>query len=1038
MTPARWHEVTALFHAALAREPEVRAAFVDQACAADPTLRAEVDAMLAAHLAASGAFGTSADGPAVGARWNAHAEAPPLAPGTRIGVYRLDALIGGGGQARVYRGEDTTIGKPVALKVLPDGWLDEPDRRVRFEREARVLGALNHPHIATIHGLAEGDGHRALVLELVDGQTLADRVARGALPVTEALALARQIALALDAAHERGIIHRDLKPANIKIQGAWGPTPTRLPDGRLAPPGSASDSAAGTVKVLDFGLAKLDAEPEAIPAGAPTITIAGTREGLVMGTVAYMSPEQARGIPVDKRTDIWAFGCVLYEMLTGRQAFRGDTLSDTLAAVLTRPVDLEALPADVPPTVRRLLRRCLEKDVQRRARDIGDVRFELEEADDRGAVGGPSAPAVPDTARHSSRSLARLVTAASAIAALVLLAIWSFDSAGNDEQARVAPLTAFPGTERSPSLSPDGTQVVYSWNGESGDNDDIYVQRVGSDSPHRLTTSPAPDLSPAWSPDGRQIAFVRVADGKAGVWLIDPLPGGQEGRVAAFASSGIPTDAFFSYGGSHAGLAWSADSRAIAVSRVSLLPGKPAGLLIMRADGTDIRELLPPREGMSLHSPAFSPDGRWLAYAAGPQVELVSIDATMAVTGDPKRLTDSRASIGGLVWSADSASVIAALGQVGYNPSYLWRLPRDGGAPTRIEIAGDAGAPSLATAGRRLAFSRRDMDLNLVRVSVLTPGQEADIASSSFSEYDPSVSRTGRLAFATDRTGEGSEIFLADADGGNRRTLTGGAHRPEGSPRWSPDGTRVAFDGVDASGTTRIYVLDAEAAGSPARIIGAADGPSGDTRPSWSHDGQWIYFSSSRSGPGPATLWRVRASGGPSEPVAPGLKGATPIEALDGSRLYFFRQTLGVSELIMRTWHDQREQVLAPVVYWNYAAANGGLFYVKRPSQIRPPFSYEVWFFDERTGRHSLRTTVTGHLMSPGLGISPDGQTVTMGLARRIGFDLFRIDNIEYDLRARGTALWPWLLAAVVTTCVAGGFVWWRRASTSSASRART
>ena len=322
MTPDRWNAITAIFHAAIARDTDARGAFLAEACDGDPTLRAEVEAMLAAHRAAPARFGSDlGDGQLD--------EEPELTPGTTLGVYRIESLLGGGGQARVYRALDMQIGKPVAIKILPAGWLDDPDRRTRFDREARVLAALNHPQIATIHGLAEADGRRGLVLELVEGETLAERLERGPLPVDEALRLACQIALALECAHDSGIVHRDLKPANIKV----------TPD--------------GAVKVLDFGMAKLTAR-DGTPAPTPTPSLAGTREGLVAGTPAYMSPEQARGKPVDKRTDVWAFGCVLYEMLAGRAVFEGESVTDTLAAVIGHEPTWSALPQTTPAAIHRL------------------------------------------------------------------------------------------------------------------------------------------------------------------------------------------------------------------------------------------------------------------------------------------------------------------------------------------------------------------------------------------------------------------------------------------------------------------------------------------------------------------------------------------------------------------------------------------------------------------------------------------------------------------------------------------------------------
>ncbi len=272
-----------------------------------------------------------------------------LTPGARLGPYEIVAPLGAGGMGEVYRATDTTLRRDVAIKVLPDAMAHDSERLARFEREAQILASLNHPYIAHIHGLEQTDGAKALVLELVEGPTLADRISQGALPIDEALAIATQIAEAVEAAHEQGIIHRDLKPANIKVR----------PD--------------GTVKVLDFGLAAVTQGAGAAAvdsARSPTIT-AATRAGVILGTAAYMSPEQAAGKPVDKRADIWSFGVVLYELLTGIQPFKGEDVADTLARVLTREPDLEK----VPPTVRRLLRRCLEKDPKKRLRDIGEAPF---------------------------------------------------------------------------------------------------------------------------------------------------------------------------------------------------------------------------------------------------------------------------------------------------------------------------------------------------------------------------------------------------------------------------------------------------------------------------------------------------------------------------------------------------------------------------------------------------------------------------------------------------------------------------------------
>ena len=280
-----------------------------------------------------------------------------LTVGSRLGHYDVTALIGEGGMGQVYQATDTKLNRQVALKILPEAFATDPDRLARFQREAQVLASLNHPNIAAIHGLEDSEGTKALVLELVEGPTLADRIAQGPIPVDEALPIAKQIAEALEAAHEAGVIHRDLKPANIKVRDD------------------------GTVKVLDFGLAKaLDTTPQGDPSLSPTLTAAATQMGVIMGTAAYMSPEQARGKPIDRRADIWAFGVVLYEMLTGTRPFQGEDVSLTLASVMKSDVNVAVLPADLPETLRMVIRQCLQKDPKRRIRDIGDVQLAMEGA----------------------------------------------------------------------------------------------------------------------------------------------------------------------------------------------------------------------------------------------------------------------------------------------------------------------------------------------------------------------------------------------------------------------------------------------------------------------------------------------------------------------------------------------------------------------------------------------------------------------------------------------------------------------------------
>ena len=364
-----------------------------------------------------------------------------LAPGTRLGSYEVVSGIGAGGMGEVYRAHDTVLNRDVALKLVHPDFCHHPDSLTRLRREARALAALNHPNVATLHELAEFGDSCGLVMELVSGETLADLVRRRRPPVAEALRLAAQIAGALEAAHERGITHRDLKPANIKI------------------------TTEGVVKVLDFGLAKADG----VDGDAAIGSTLATSEGAVIGTAPYMSPEQARGAPVDRRTDIWAFGCVVFEMLTGRLAFDGNTRSDIVAGILEKEPDWATLPADTPAAVRRLLRRCLEKDHRRRIRDIGDVKLELEDIASAETPGDPgrSQASVPAPPRNRAWLGSAALVAAGALVGVVAGIPWQRD--GSSARAREVKFSiALPEDERvattelgAVTMSPDGRVIVY-------------------------------------------------------------------------------------------------------------------------------------------------------------------------------------------------------------------------------------------------------------------------------------------------------------------------------------------------------------------------------------------------------------------------------------------------------------------------------------------------------------------------------------------------------------------------------------------------
>ena len=601
MPTDRWLTLERLYHAALERPAEERAAFLAEACK-DETLRREVLALLEQPSMPEFLGGPAID---VAAAMVDEVHASQWI-GRRIGVYHLQTLLGKGGMGEVYRARDTRLGRDVAVKVLPRAFTADPDRLARFEREARVLASLNHPHIGTIHGLEESEGVRALVLELVEGETLADRLLRGAVAIPDALAMARQIADALEAAHDKGIVHRDLKPSNIKI----------TPD--------------GVVKVLDFGLAKGGTEVSGYDlTQSPTISIGNTHDGVILGTAPYMSPEQARGQVVDKRTDIWAFGCVLLEMLTGRVVFRGDTVSDTIATILQGEPDWAALPAATPRSIDRLLRRCLEKDSKRRLRDIGEARIEIDETISRPAP--PEAPATQERDQPSRWRALTFVALAAAVVAGLAFGFWprSVPESGWTnplENATFTRFTDFPGTEALPDISPDGKFVAFL--SDRAGEFDIWLSQVGTGIFRNLTQD-MPSLPPAnfnirvvgFSGDGSEIWFRLGARRMRAM----PLIGGTPRPFL-----GEPANAPVMVQGRH--------QNGVSTIRPTVIP-----CLSANATGADSRRIFVDQKGLHNHNPVWSPDGQWIYFVhgyGGPgEMDAWRIRSS---GGTPERLTTQR------------------------------------------------------------------------------------------------------------------------------------------------------------------------------------------------------------------------------------------------------------------------------------------------------------------------------------------------------------------------------------------------------------
>jgi eukaryotic-like serine/threonine-protein kinase len=503
----RWEQIEKICHAALDLEEAQRADFLKAACAGNEELRREVESLL--QFDSRGDRFIEQPALEVAAQMIAQ-EKPKSLLGQQLGSYQILSLLGTGGMGVVYKARDTRLKRSVAIKVLPGNQVSDPERKRRFIQEARAASALNHPNIITIYDVGSEGGIDFVVMEYVAGKTLDQLIPRKGLRVNETIKLAIQMADALAKAHSAGIIHRDLKPSNVMV----------------------TDD--GLVKVLDFGLAKLTEVSESGEGGTRTLP-SQTEEGTIIGTLSYMSPEQAEGKKVDARSDIFSFGSVLYEMVTGQRAFTGESSLATLTAILREePKPASQIVHDIPRDLEKSISRCLRKDRERRWQTMADVKIALQELKEESDSG--TQVQAPSTQRVRSRG--RVWTAVAAVTLAVAgVALWINRSTTKMPEAplTVVPLTTYPGQERQPSFSPDGNQVAFSWNGEKGekqDNFDIYVKLIGSGTQLRLTTAPEEDSNPAWSPDGSSIAFLREKPGgKAFVYLVSPpgTPRAQSG-----------------------------------------------------------------------------------------------------------------------------------------------------------------------------------------------------------------------------------------------------------------------------------------------------------------------------------------------------------------------------------------------------------------------------------------------------------------------------------------------------------------------------
>jgi hypothetical protein len=714
------------------------------------------------------------------ARYNRAQFGLGLNPGTRLGGFEIVALIGSGGMGEVYRARDSRLNRDVAIKVLPAAVAADPDRLARFEREAQVLASLNHPNIAQIHGVDDSSGAPALVMELVEGPTLADRIAKGPIPLDEALPIAKQIAEALEAAHEQGIIHRDLKPANVKVR------------------------ADGTVKLLDFGLAKAF-DPVASAAGnatmSPTLSMHATQAGIIFGTAAYMSPEQVRGGTVDKQSDIWAFGCVLFEMLAGNRLFGGQTISDTLACVLREPIDVLKLPGDTPTAIRWLLRRCLERDPKRRLRNIGDAHLMFD---------GWSDVTLSVPASAAQRRTVVLFVGAALVAVLATgAAAWALAHMPSRISSSYrfaiqipAEMPLLPAAGSGIAISPDGRTFVYvSPRG--------LVKHLLDSFEFEVIRGTEGARSPFFSPDSHWLGF--WGDNK-----IRKIP----------MAGGVPTEVC-----DVAGAATWGDDETIIVAqggklyRVPSMGGKPEEIRVQGAP-------------VSWGDPVFLPGSAAVLAVAveGPAVGPSHIEAIRLATGERFTLAEGTSPRFGApdqllfeqrgnLWTANFDVKHLALRRPALPVVEGVRLMMGATALVSVSTSTIAFAPAAASNEASLVWLDRT-------------GQPSPALTTTAAYSTPRLSPDGRRVAVSVQSPTSLDVWVFDLERGTRlRLTTVGSNR---RPVWSPDGSRIAFQsGLSAASAGHIYIRRANGGGEAERLN---DRPLPQFPDSWTPDGRALLF----------------------------------------------------------------------------------------------------------------------------------------------------------------------------------------------------
>ncbi|SRR5579871_633474 len=881
--------------------------------------------------------------------------------GRTLAHFEVLSKLGEGGMGVVYKARDTHLDRFVALKVLPPDKVADTERKRRFIQEAKSASALNHPNIIHIYDIDESDGVLFIAMEFVDGKSLDGIIAKGTLRQNDALKYAIQAADALAKAHSAGIVHRDLKPSNIMITND------------------------GLVKVVDFGLAKLAGARENAPESDVLETLTRdsphTEEGLAVGTAAYMSPEQAEGREVDARSDIFSFGVVLYEMVTGKRAFQRGSRAATLSAVLREDAPpVSATPESSPAEWDRLIIRCLRKDPDRRFQSIADLRVSLMELREESESSRTTTRAAVRASAKGSKKLWMIAAIAGVIAAATMFAVWMLTHKPPAPATAVAwkplPLTSLPGQETYPSFSPDASQVAFNWDGEDGTRR-LYVKLVGPGRPLRLTEGTA--RGAAWSPDGRFIAFYReLQPGHAAV-LIVPALGGPERKIAEF---DFQPWLLLSP-------CWYPDSKSLVIS-ARVAGAENNSLMRVFIDSSEMVRLTEPPPAMTHgdDSPSIADDGHAMAFqraavnASGQVHVLALVDGKPS--GTPRKLDTGTTPIMFTAWAPELRDLILSSGARGS----LFRIPADGSGPIANLGLRDTGTLSVSARGHRLAYSERRIDVNLWEAT-LDPANPAAPVKGPFRrvstpvgrKVNPQYSPDGkRIAYSSSRTGD-QEIWMSDADGSNSGTITSLGAPVAGSPRWSPDAQTIAFD-CNVRGAYDIYLVNPD--GGKARAL-THEGT--NFAPAWSPDASRIYFSSNRSGR--LEIWSMKPDGTDPQQITRG-GGISPLFSADGQTIYFSRGEGSHTKLMKVPAIGGKEEVLADDLYrYSFAPAARGIYYLSSSTT-----KVSVHYIDFTTGKNNEVLSVDNE-QELGLAVSRDGRRILFAKVDQADTDLMLVENFR-------------------------------------------